>query len=71
MNFSIPNPVYKFRTSNEISTAGLSLVKLFILDIVNRGYLRTSFSACQVVDFIVEILLVHRNKPCLPTTAIN
>ena len=68
---SIPNPVDRISITTGLSTEGGFSEKLFIADINTKNHLQTVFEGRQVIDVKVENRLVHTNKACLSTTAID
>ena len=71
MNSSMPNPVDRISTTTGLSTENVILGKLFIASSIIKSHLQTVFAGSQVLDVKVENRLVHRNKACLSTTAID
>jgi hypothetical protein len=71
MNSSMPNPVDRISTTAGLSTENVILEKLFIVGSIIKSHLQTVFAGSQVLDVKVEKRLVHRNRACLSTTAID
>lgn len=71
MNSSIPNPVDRISITTGLSTEIGIPGKLFIVCRSLKRHLQTVFAGSQVLDVKVENQLVHTNKPCLSTTAID
>jgi hypothetical protein len=71
MNSSMPNPVDRISTTTGLSTEGVIPGKLFIVSSSIKSHLQTMFAGSQVLDIKVENRLVHTNRPCLSTTAID
>jgi hypothetical protein len=71
MNSSMTNPVDRISTTAGLSTENVILEKLFIVGSIIKSHLQTVFAGSQVLDVKVEKRLVHRNRACLSTTAID
>ena len=71
MNSSMRNPVDRISTTTGLSTENVILGKLFIVSSIIKSHLQTVFAGSQVLDIKVENRLVHTNRPCLSTTAID
>jgi len=71
MNSSMPNPVDRISTTAGLSTENVIAEKLFIVSSIKKNHLQTVFAGSQVLDFKVKKRLVHRNRACLSTTAID
>ena len=67
----MPNPVDRISTTTGLSTENVILGKLFIVSSIIKSHLQTVFAGSQVLDIKVENRLVHTNRPCLSTTAID
>ncbi len=71
MNSSMPKPVDRIGITKGLSTETGIPGKLFIVCNALKRHLQTVFADSQVLDFKVENRLVHTNRPCLSTTAID
>ena len=67
----MPNPVDRISTTTGLSTKDVIPGKLFIASSSIKSHLQTVFAGSQVLDIKVENRLVHTNRPCLSTTAID
>ena len=68
---SVSKPVDRILITKYLSTATVLLQKLFMLASTHSYRLQTRLNSFQMVDSKQKNRLVHRNGPCLSTTAIN
>ena len=71
MTRKLSNVVDNFLITTGLSTGRESFAKLFISSMWFPCRLQTVFGNAQVLDINVENRLVHTNRPCLSTTAID
>ena len=71
MNSSMPNPVDRISTTTGLSTEDVFSEKLFIVSSSTTSHLQTMLAGSQVLDLTVKNRLVHTDRPCLSTTAID
>ena len=71
MTRNLSNVVDYFLITTGLSTGREHFAKLFIFSMWFPCRLQTVFGNAQVLDINVENRLVHTNRPCLSTTAID